>query len=106
MSEEDLKNLGPLGPLLGTWEGDKGDDIAPDDDRTKVENNKYRERMVFEPTGLVENHDQSLYGLRYSTTAWRLGEDDPFHEELGYWMWDAEAGTVIRDHHRRGQGGR
>ena len=24
-------------------------------------------------TGLVENHEQKLYGLRYTTTAWRLG---------------------------------
>ena len=90
-----VDELGPLAPLLGTWEGDKGDDIAPDDDRG-TENNKYRERLVFEPTGLVENHEQRLFGLRYSTTAWRIGEDDPFHEELGYWMWDAADQTIIR----------
>jgi hypothetical protein len=77
------EELGPLGRLVGTWEGDKGDDVAPSDDRG-TENNKFRERMVFEETGLVQNHEQNLYGLRYRTTAWRLGEDDPFHEELGY----------------------
>jgi hypothetical protein len=52
--------------------------------------------MVFDPTGLVENHEQRLFGLRYATTAWRLGADDPFHEELGYWLWDAEAKQVLR----------
>jgi hypothetical protein len=52
--------------------------------------------MTFAPTGLVENHEQKLYGLRYATTAWRLGEPDPFHEELGYWLWDAEAKQVLR----------
>jgi hypothetical protein len=92
MSDE----LGPLSGLAGTWEGDKGTDKAPDDDRTQVETNKYRERMTFAPTGLVENHEQKLYGLRYATTAWRLGEPDPFHEELGYWLWDAEAKQVLR----------
>lgn len=92
-------NLGPLGPLLGVWEGDKGTDLAPSD---KPENNrqlatsKYRERIVFEPTGRVDNHEQTLYGLRYSTKAWRIGSPDPFHEELGYWMWDAASGLVIR----------
>ena len=33
MSEEIIKNLGPLAALAGKWEGDKGDDIAPDDDK-------------------------------------------------------------------------
>lgn len=88
--------LGPLAVLEGTWEGDKGTDRAPDDDRVSVETNEYRERMTFAPTGLVENHEQKLYGLRYATTAWRLNEDEPFHEELGYWLWDAEAKQVLR----------
>ena len=88
--------LGPLGGLVGAWEGTKGTDTAPDDDRVSKEINAYRERMTFEPTGLVENHEQQLYGLRYATTAWRLGEPDPFHEELGYWLWDAQAKQVMR----------
>jgi len=88
--------LGPLAGLVGIWEGDKGTDKAPDDDRVSTETNEFRERMTFDPTGLVENHSQSLYGLRYTTTAWRLGEEDPFHEELGYWLWDADAKQVLR----------
>ena len=89
------KNLGPLAPLAGIWEGDKGDDIAPDENRGK-ENNKYRERIEFVPVGLIENHEQKLYGLRYRTTAWRYGEEEPFHEELGYWLWDHNENQVIR----------
>ncbi|MDJ0852637.1 MAG: heme-binding beta-barrel domain-containing protein [Myxococcota bacterium] len=88
--------LGPLAGLEGTWEGDKGTDTSPDDDRVSEEINQYRERMTFEATGLVENHDQRLYGLRYGTTAWRLGEPDPFHEERGYWLWDGDAKQVLR----------
>ncbi len=92
--------LGPLTPLVGTWEGEKGDDVAPSDaagphDRS-VATSCYRERMVFEPTGRTDNHAQTLYGLRYRTTAWRIGEDAPFHEELGYWLWDADARQVMR----------
>ncbi len=89
-------DFGPLAGLIGTWEGDKGIDTAPDDDRVSKEINQFRERMTFAPTGLVENHDQKLYGLRYATTAWRLGAEDPFHEELGYWLWDADARQVLR----------
>ena len=91
--------LGPLGPLQGIWEGDKGNDLAPSD---KPANNRqpitslYRERMVFEPTGRVDNHEQSLYGLRYSTRAWRIGAPDPFHEEVGYWMYEPATGLILR----------
>lgn len=95
MTDEIIKNLGPLAPLAGVWEGEKGDDKAPDDDRG-VATNKFRERITFEPMGPVNNHEQALYGLRYATTAWRVGAPNPFHEELGYWLWDAKAKQVLR----------
>lgn len=96
MSQELLANLGPLAPLAGTWEGDKGNDIAPDKDPKEKENNKYREHLVLEPFGPVNNHAQTLYGLRYSTTAWPVGQENPFHEETGYWLWDPEEKQVLR----------
>jgi hypothetical protein len=95
MGDEDSAKLGPLAPLAGVWEGEKGTDTAPDEDRG-TEINKYREHLVLEPIGLVENHEQKLQGLRYATTAWRLGEADAFHEEVGYWLWDAAARQVLR----------
>ena len=94
-AEEIIPLLGPLSQLAGTWEGDKGDDIAPSDDRG-TENNKFKERMTFVPFGPVKNHEQILYGLRYTTTAWRLGEVDSFHEEVGYWLWDPQEKQVMR----------
>ncbi len=95
MDEEDLKTLGPLKNLVGTWESATGNDVAPADDRG-TEENKYRERIVMEPTGLVQNHEQSLYGLRYHMQAWRIGENDPFHDEVGYWLWDAKSKQVMK----------
>ncbi|MFQ5444436.1 MAG: heme-binding beta-barrel domain-containing protein [Nitrospinales bacterium] len=95
MSEEILRHLGPLARLAGVWEGDKGQDTAPSPDRG-AETNEFRERMTFEPFGPVKNHEQVLFGLRYTTTAWPLGEDQPFHEELGYWLWDADQKQVMR----------
>ncbi len=93
-------HLGPLATLLGTWEGEKGTDLAPSDkaDATnrQLATSKYRERMIFEPTGRVDNHEQSIYGLRYSKKAWRIGCEDGFHEEVGYWMWDPASGVLLR----------
>ncbi len=89
------EQLGPLTNLVGIWEGNKGDDIAPSDDRG-IENNKYRERITFEAMGCVQNHEQNLHVLRYATKAWRLGEQDSFHEELGYWSWEPSTEDVMR----------
>lgn len=95
MGNELREQLGPLAGLVGVWEGDKGDDIAPSDDRG-AENNKYRERVTFEQVGPVQNHEQNLHVLRYSTRATRLGESDSFHEELGYWSWEPQTEEVMR----------
>jgi hypothetical protein len=34
--------------------------------------------------------------LRYATTAWRIGDSAPFHEEVGYWLWDPKEKQVLR----------
>ena len=39
MIDEEYIDYGPLALLIGTWEGDKGVDIAPEPDGT--ENNPY-----------------------------------------------------------------
>jgi len=93
--EEDIANLGPLSRLAGIWEGDRGLDISPSADLGVMET-PFRERAVFEAMGCIDNHQQQLWGLRYSTKAYRLGEDDAFHEELGYWLWDPANGQALR----------
>lgn len=95
MTSASIDELGPLTALQGVWEGAQGDDVSPDVDRTQIGRNAFRERLEFEPTGLVANHEQSLYGLRYVRVAWRLDEEDPFHEQIGYWLWDAQAQGVM-----------
>ncbi|MFO0748232.1 MAG: heme-binding beta-barrel domain-containing protein [Myxococcota bacterium] len=95
MDDAILKNLGPLAPLAGSWEGDKGQDLAPSASRGLAES-LYRERITFTPFGPVDNHEQSLWGLRTSTVAWRIGSPDSFHEETGYFMWDAAARQAFR----------
>ncbi len=95
MGDSTIEEMGPLGALVGTWEGDKGDDVAPGSDRG-VARSKFREVFRMEPLGRVDNHEQILHGLRYFRHAWRLGHPEPFHEELGYFLWDAKASHVMR----------
>ena len=94
----ELEKYGPLNSLIGNWKstGFSGENRAPDPN-LDVENTKFRQEMSFDPIGEVENHSQSLYALRYSTKAWEEGNDDePFHEEVGYFIWDDEAKQVYK----------
>jgi hypothetical protein len=88
-------DLGPLAPLIGTWEGDKGHDDSYVYARGE-EHARFRERATFAPAGPAHNGAQSLYRLDYRLVAWRLEEVEPFHVEIGYWYWDAQHELVMR----------
>ena len=90
------EEFGPLRGLAGTWEGEKGLDVSFHNEDGAIGDTAYRERTTFNPFGPVENGSQVLYGLDYRTAAWRGDEVDPFHTEVGYWLWDAAAQQVMR----------
>jgi hypothetical protein len=92
---ETLRNLGPLAALAGTWEGE-GVDTHPVAEGGEDEG--YRERMVLEPIDPQPNGPQVLYGLRYHLHVDKLeaGEVLTFHDQVGYWLWDAETRTVLQ----------
>jgi hypothetical protein len=92
----DTSAWGPLAGLIGTWEGNEGLDISYHNAHGQVRETPYREHISMDPFGPVANGAQMLYGLDYRMAAWRPGEDSPFHTEIGYWLWDAEDGQVIR----------
>jgi len=88
-------DYGPLTALIGTWRGDKGMDIAPDPEG--VEENPYHEILTFAPIGDVTNaNEQRLVGLRYHQSVTRKADDQVFHDQVGYWMWEAATRTVIQ----------
>ena len=87
---------GPLGPMAGEWEGDGGLDTAYSHAQETVLGTPYREKCSLKPFGPVDNGDQHLYGLDYRSAMWRGDEDNPFHTEVGYWLWDADAGEIVR----------
>jgi hypothetical protein len=88
-------DLGPLAPLIGTWEGDRGHDDSYVYARGE-EHARFRERATFAPAGPAHNGAQSLCRLDYRLVAWRLKDVEPFHVEIGYWYWDAEHELVMR----------
>ena len=87
---------GPLGALIGEWEGEGGLDSAFAHAEKKVLGTPYLEKVTFKPFGPVDNGSQHLYGLDYKTAMWRGDEENPFHTEVGYWLWDGATGEVLR----------
>jgi hypothetical protein len=98
MSEQDKSaeiDYGPLVGLIGTWEGDKGLDISPEPDGR--EESPYYETIAFETVGDVTNAEsQQLAVVRYQQIVRRKSNDKVFHDQTGYWMWDANAGVVMQ----------
>lgn len=94
MSESNEIDYGPLTKLIGTWKGDKGTDIAPEPDGE--ENNPYYETITFSAIGDVENAEsQLLAAIHYRQIVQRKSNDEVFHDETGYWMWDAANHTIM-----------
>jgi hypothetical protein len=87
---------GPLAGLVGEWEGEGGLDTAYSHSQEKVLGTPYLEKVSLKPFGPVDNGNQHLWGLDYKTAMWRGDEQNPFHTEVGYWLWDAATGEVLR----------
>ena len=83
---------GPLAGLIGEWEGQGGLDYSFHHAEEAVGDTTYLEKVSFKPFGPVVNGAQTLFGLDYKTAMWRGDETDPFHTEIGYWLWDAATG--------------
>lgn len=89
MSELTEVDYGPLQQLIGVWEGSKGLDIAPDPEGD--ENNPYFETITYSACGNVTNAEtQVLAALYYHQIVSRKADDAVFHNQTGYWTWDAE----------------
>jgi len=90
--------LGPLTWLVGEWEGNVGVDLSYHNEDDETSETGYFERFRFHPIPMQVNGQQTLDGLKYENTAWRHGEEamNPFHDEIGYLLWDKTNGQVMR----------
>lgn len=94
MTDDTMIDYGPLEGLIGIWTGDEGMDVAPEPDGS--ETNPYFETITVEAVGDVTNAEsQTLATLHYRQIVRRKSDGEVFHDETGYWMWDAETQTVM-----------
>lgn len=92
------QRLGPLTPLVGEWEGNLGVDVSYHNEDDETGETGGFEKAVFQPIPAQVNGQQVLEGLTYHITDWRHGEEamNPFHDEVGYLLWDKKRGQVMR----------
>lgn len=94
INENTAVDYGPLTLLIGDWQGDKGLDVAPEPGGR--EENPYFESLSFSAIGNAVNAGtQKLAVLRYHQVVSRKVDGEIFHDETGYWMWDASNATVM-----------
>lgn len=91
---ETLANLGPLRRLAGIWEGQRGVDINPKADGP--ETRQYYERIEMQPIDPQANGPQLFYGLRYHLHVNTREEDIAFHDQVGYWLYEAATGLILQ----------
>lgn len=89
-----LANLGPLRRLAGVWEGHRGVDLNPKADGP--ERREYYERIEMQPIDPQANGPQLFYGLRYHVHINTREEEITFHDQVGYWLWEAETGLILQ----------
>ena len=88
-----LKNLGPLRPMAGVWQGRRGLDVKPKAEGPRKQ--AYVERMELQPIDPQTNGPQLYYGLRYHTHVVKPEQVKTYHDQVGYWLWEPATGTVI-----------
>ena len=88
-----LANLGPLRGMAGIWEGIRGLDVKPKAEGPKKQ--AYVERIELQPIDPQTNGPQLFYGLRYHTHIVKPEQVKTYHEQVGYWLWEPAAGSLI-----------
>ena len=91
---ETLANLGPLRRLAGIWEGQRGVDINPKAEGP--ETREYQERIELQPIDPQANGPQLFYGLRYHLHVNTREEEISFHDQVGYWLYEAATGLILQ----------
>ncbi len=85
---------GPLYPLIGVWQGDRGMDVSPERDGEEM--SPYFETITIEPVGDATNaEEQTLVALSYKQVVTKKATGLVFHHQTGYWYFEKKTGEVL-----------
>ena len=89
-----LANLGPLRAMAGIWQGQLGMDVNPK--AQGAEHQAFIEQIELQPIDGQTNGPQLYYGLRYHTRIFKPDDNETFHDQVGYWLWEPASGSIIQ----------
>lgn len=96
MANEKTADYGPLELLFGTWKGDKGEDLSAEPEPDEDVLSPYYETIVYERAGDLDNADEQVLAIaRYHLSVRRKKNDETFHDQVGYWLWDKKNETIM-----------
>ncbi|WP_395024255.1 heme-binding beta-barrel domain-containing protein [Comamonas odontotermitis] len=95
--------LGPLAKMVGVWEGDKGNDVAPAQKSSGAIGapavSPYFERISIVPgAGATNASEQELVTVQYHQEVFRKSDKQKFHDQVGYWIWDKKFNTILHSY--------
>ncbi len=87
-------DYGPIGHLVGSWEGE-GLDVAPNPVDT-TEENEFYDKLFFEAIGTVTNANmQTLSAIYYRHRVYSKKSGNGFHDQTGYFLYDPANKMVV-----------
>ena len=88
-------DYGPIACLVGRWKGQKGMDVSPEPG-DGIERTPFHEVMTFDAIGDVTNaQKETLAVVRYHQVVSKQVNDEVFHDQVGYWLYDKSEQRVI-----------
>ncbi|AZN35047.1 heme-binding beta-barrel domain-containing protein [Iodobacter ciconiae] len=90
----------PLTKLIGTWEGDMGVDVSPSQRGSgspagAVATTPYYEKIVISSgAGATNASVQDLVTVRYHQMVFKKADNQQFHDQVGYLIWDKKNNKV------------
>lgn len=88
-------DYGPLALLLGKWIGNKGLDIAPDNN-ADPDKNSYTDELTFTVAGSAENaEEQELVSVKYHHVVRKQENGLIFHDQIGHWIYEHSTGLIM-----------
>ena len=100
VTQAQAQNVNPLSRFIGVWEGDQGVDVAPAQKKTGAPGSAavspFYERIEIAAGPTATNaSEQDLEALTIRQKVFRKSDQQQFHDQLGYLIWDKKNSKVI-----------
>lgn len=100
VTQAHAQDVNPLSRFIGVWEGDQGVDVSPAQKKTRAPGSAavspFFERIeILAGPAATNASEQDLEALTVRQQVFRKSDQQQFHDQLGYLIWDKKNAKVI-----------